>query len=511
MLHDKLSASDASNAANNSRFILRIEDTDSDRSKDEYTEQLCRDLADLGIEWDLGPDADPAQEAKRSPAQKAEYTQSLRGDIYDKYYAQLQESGLAYKCFCSAATLKMTRQRQIANGEPPRYSNTCRYLTEDECNKKFAAGEESVLRFKVADDAEIKFTDKVKGEQKFLGKNLGDFIIRKSTGTPSFMFSNAVDDALMGVDLVVRGDDHLSNTPNQLMILQALGLAIPNYAHISLITGNDGAPLSKRNGSLSIRELLLDIENRGGIAIDGSQQEQNSIDQHLQGSCLPDAIVNTLARLGCSYTDEKLLSMEELVKQFDTSKLSRSPARYDNQQLRHWQSIAMHSVLEEIIDGGELSTPASKYANEIKQYVDAKLREESGLGKLKLDTIQFIRTIKDNAWSLDDIDAWYGLIILANNPTTNLGVDGADRQFYLQVAQVIKNSPDGSIDQLRDAWKDLVKAIQQATGKKGKELFLPLRMLLTGVDNGPPLDELYALLGKESTLSNINKCTKLSD
>ena len=260
--------------------------------------------------------------------------------------------------------------------------------------------------------------------------------------------------------------------------------------------------------------MLLDIENRGvsDVVIDDSLRDP--IDKELEKTCLPIAIVNTLARLGCNYPDKQRLSMEELVKQFNPSKLSQSPARYDNQQLRMWQAFAMHDVFREIMDSGKSSTPASKYANEIKQYVDAKIKKHNELfdddERVDMDTIQFIRTIRYNALSLDHIDGWHSSIVRPEETTLNLQICGADKQFYLQVEEVIRNSPDGSIDQLRDAWKDLVKAIQQATGKKGKELFLPLRMLLTGVDNGPPLDELYALIGKKELLKRLDVCLNLS-
>ncbi|MBE8182320.1 MAG: hypothetical protein HAW61_02205, partial [Candidatus Portiera sp.] len=428
-------------------------------------------------------------------------------DIYTKYYQQLIDAKVAYKCFCSDASLKMVRKRQLANGEPPRYSGTCRSLSQEEILSKEAAGEEAVLRFKVDPAAEIKFTDKVKGEQKFLGKNIGDFVIRKSGGDASFMFANAVDDALMGVDLVVRGDDHLSNTAYQLMILQQLNLPLPEYAHISLITGSDGAPLSKRNGSASIRDLLIDfskIRREDLITVDGSNALTDKINGGLHKSCFPIAILNALARLGCAYESEELMDMPGLATAFDPDKLSRSPARYDRQQLKHWQALAMHDVSKEVVAGGKLAD----YADDLLKYVEFIIVSD---GRDGVDATQFVRTFKDNVYCLKDLRDWALLLYTANiNQGKIMGAEETDKKFYEDFAEIIKNSPDGSIDELRDSWKDITKELQEKTGRKGKQLFLPLRIALTGITYGPPLDEFYALIGKEDASYRLNGMAKIT-
>src|SRR3990167_7034335 len=277
-------------------FLLRIEDTDKERSKAEYTTYLQEDLNWLGLEWNEGPGVG----GKNGP-----YQQSERQAIYDKYYQELESQGLAYPCFCREEQLTLIRKIQRSQGKPPRYPGTCRHLTKEQVETKFREGEKAALRFKVDDETVVTFTDLVKGKQTFYGHDIGDFIIRRTDGTPPFMFCNAIDDATMGVNHVLRGEDHLTNTPRQIMMLEALHLPVPHYAHISLIIGGDGAPLSKRTGSRSVQELRA--EGFHPIAID-----------------------NYLARLGHHYEEEtKLMSLDELAATFKIESLGSAPARFD--------------------------------------------------------------------------------------------------------------------------------------------------------------------------------------
>ncbi|MFO1419344.1 MAG: glutamate--tRNA ligase, partial [Methylotetracoccus sp.] len=228
------------------RMLLRIEDTDQARSRTEFVTELLTDLRWLGIEWHEGPraaDTDP------------EYFQSRRGPVYRVLYERLFEQGKVYPCFCSPQELEISRKVQLGSGRPPRYGGRCASLAPDEAATRLAAGEPATLRFRVSKGEVIAFDDVVRGLHRFNSDDIGDFVIQRADGSPAFFFCNAVDDALMGVDLVLRGEDHLSNTPRQLMVLSALDLPCPRYAHISLIVGDDGAPLSKRNGSRSIGQL----------------------------------------------------------------------------------------------------------------------------------------------------------------------------------------------------------------------------------------------------------------
>lgn len=291
-------------------FLLRIEDTDRERSEDQFTQAIKTDLTWLGLNWNEGPDRG---------GDHAPYHQSQRQSIYDRYYNDLENLDLAYPCFCSEQQLAISRKLQRAAGKPPRYAGTCASFTFNEVNEKIEQWLKPTLRFRVAKNQAIEFDDLVKGRQSFQTNDIGDFIVRRTDGTSPFMYCNALDDALMGVTHVLRGEDHVTNTPRQIMILRALQLPIPTYGHISLIVGADGAPLSKRHGSRSIQALR-------------------------ELGYLPDAIINYLARLGHNYTDEHYMSLSELAEKFSITHLGKAPARFDNDQLQRWQREAMSRV-----------------------------------------------------------------------------------------------------------------------------------------------------------------------
>src|SRR6266699_2648391 len=292
------------------RFLLRIEDTDSERSLDAHAVALMADLRWLGIDWDAGPD----RADERGP-----YRQSQRGALYSRYLAQLEGQGAAYPCFCTPLELELSRRAQLTAGQPPRYAGTCRDLSPEERARRAAQGLPATLRFRVPRGERVVFEDFVHGPQTFLTDDIGDFVVRRADGSAAFFFSNAVDDALMGVTQALRGEDHLANTPRQLLILRALALVAPAYGHVALIVGADGAPLSKRHAAVSVREYRA----RG---------------YH------PLALANHLFRLGHSTPLHGLLGLEEMARAFDTAHLGRAPARFDEQQLLVWQKDAVHSL-----------------------------------------------------------------------------------------------------------------------------------------------------------------------
>jgi nondiscriminating glutamyl-tRNA synthetase len=271
------------------------------RGHDKYIEALMRDLRWLGLDWQEGPEAG---------GDAGPYFQSQRGPIYARYFEALESRHLAYRCFCSEHELAVARRAQLAAGRPPRYNGRCRALDPAQVRDRLAAGEPATLRFRVPDGERVAFEDRVRGRQEFATDDIGDFVIRRSDGTPAFFFSNAVDDATMGVDLVVRGEDHLTNTPRQLLLLRALDLPAPDYAHIALVVGADGAPLSKRIGSFSVQALR-------------------------EAGWLPLAIANYLARLGHTYESNDLLDFDGLAAHFAVERLHRAPAHFDARQLRH--------------------------------------------------------------------------------------------------------------------------------------------------------------------------------
>jgi glutamyl-tRNA synthetase len=415
--------------AHKSVFLLRIEDTDLERSKDTYIQQLKQDLKSLGLLWQ--------QQEK----------QSDRFDIYAKYYQQLQQQDLAYPCFCTPEELALSRKLQRASGKAPRYAGTCTHLSEAERAAKLQKGLKPTLRFRVPRGQRVEFNDLVRGKQQFASYDLGDFIIRRADGTPAFFFCNAVDDALMEVSHVFRGEDHLTNTPRQILILQALNLPIPQYGHISLILGNDGLPLSKRNGSQNIQGLIKE-------------------------GWLATALINYLARLGHTYTDDNLLSLEQLAAQFSIERLGRAPARFDEQQLRHWQQCAIIKASPE-----ELWQWMGK---QVHQIVPETARDE------------FIKAIRPNINFPKQAVEWAKILFtddIVRQQEAQSVIDNTDKQFFHHAIAALETS--------QGDYKQLIKQLKQTSGAKGKKLFMPLRAALTGAIHGPELANLLSLMGTE--------------
>ena len=413
------------------RFLLRIEDTDSERSQDAHLQGLMTDLRWLGIEWDAGPD----REDDRGP-----YRQSQRAALYAQELATLERAGALYPCFCTALELSLSRRAQLAAGRPPRYAGTCRELTGAERARRLAAGEPATLRFRVPAGERIAFVDLVHGPQSFLSDDISDFVVRRADGSAAFFFSNAVDDARMGVTLALRGEDHLTNTPRQLLILAALGLPPPAYGHVALLVGADGAPLSKRHGARSVR----DYRERG---------------------YLPEAIVNHLFRLGHSTPLHGLLSLDEMARAFDPAHLGRSPARFDEQQLNVWQKDAVHRL-----------APAAARAW-LEPVLPAGLDEEAAAA--------FTAALLPNLQLPEDARPWVEIVFggpPALEPEAAELVRAAGPGYFSAAAAAAAR--DGS------DLPAIAGAVRAATGRKGAELYMPLRVALTGRAHGPELAPL---------------------
>jgi glutamyl-tRNA synthetase len=413
------------------RFLLRIEDTDTERSRDPHVSALMADLRWLGLEWDAGPD----REDERGP-----YRQSQRGALYARYFDALELAGVVYPCFCTALELSLSRRAQLASGQPPRYAGTCRELPRQERERRQAQGLPATLRFQVPKGERVSFTDFVHGPQNFLTDDIGDFVVRRADGSAAFFFSNAVDDACMGVTQALRGEDHLTNTPRQLLILAALGLAAPAYGHVALIVGADGAPLSKRHGAASVR----DYRERG---------------------YLPAALVNHLFRLGHSTPLHGLLTLEEMARAFQVAHLGRAPARFDEQQLNVWQKDVVH----------HLSAPAAR------EWLAHLL--PSGLDERSVDA--FVAALLPNVVLPEDARPWVDIVfggLPALEPAAEELVRAAGAGYFSAAAAAA--AKDGN------DLPAIAAAVRAATGRKGADLYMPLRVALTGRAHGPELAPL---------------------
>jgi nondiscriminating glutamyl-tRNA synthetase len=413
------------------QFLLRIEDTDTERSREQHTEALIADLRWLGMNWDAGPDHEDA----RGP-----YRQSQRGALYNRYFAELEDRGAAYPCFCSPLELEASRRAQLASGRPPRYAGTCRDLSAEQRQKQVLEGLSPTTRFKVPLGRRIEFVDFVHGPQSFLSDDIGDFVVRRADGTAAFFFCNAVDDADMGVTHVLRGEDHLTNTPRQLMILEALGLRAPSYGHVSLIVGSDGSPLSKRHGATSVREY----RERG---------------------YLPQAMTNHLFRLGHSTSEHGFLSLEEMARAFDAHHLGRAPARFDEQQLHVWQKEAVH----------RLSTDeALRWLGPV---LPARLDEKTRAA--------FVSAVLPNLVLPEDARAWVN-VVFGDLPD----LEPAEQQLVLEAGKGYFSAAAEAAAANGNDLAAIANAVRSATGKKGAALYMPLRVALTGRAHGPELAPL---------------------
>ena len=433
------------------RFILRVEDTDETRSSEKFMRDLFEDLRWLGLDWDEGPDVGGPQAA---------YRQQQRRGIYETWLHKLDEAGLTYPCFCTQTEINIARKAQIAAGKPPRYSGKCRALTEEQRADASVSGKPAALRFKVPAGQIVAFTDLVHGEQRFASDDIGDFIIRRTDGTTNFFFSNAIDDSLMGVTVVLRGDDHLPNTPRQILILQALGMSVPRYAHVALLLGMDGSPLSKRHGDLSLR----DLRKRG---------------------YLPAAIRNHLVRLGHSCVTDGWLDEAAMFKDFDLARLGRAAAKFDEGQLLHWQKEAVaHLSMQEFEHwaGGELHTPLDQDQKE-----------------------SLLAALRHNVVFPADITPWVAVIFgrlpeLA--PEAAATVRDAGNDFFATAEEVFAR--------VNMDFKQAAREIGQRTSRKGPSLYMPLRAALTGMTHGPELAPLLQLIPAEEVRTRLQAARRLA-
>lgn len=407
-------------------FMLRIDDTDAERSKDEYTEALKTDLQWLGLYWD-----DYAH-------------QRDRWDRYNEVIQKLKDDGRLYPCYETAEQLELKRKSLLNRGLPPIYDRAALELTDEQKAQYEAEGRAPHWRFKL-NHAPIIWQDLVRGEVKFEGGQMSDPVLIREDGRPLYHLCSVIDDIDFGITHITRGEDHVPNTAAHVQMFEALGATPPQFAHLPLISDAEGGKLSKRLGSLSIEEL----RDNEGIE--------------------PMAIVSLLARLGTSDPIEAYADTQPLIDSFDFGKFSRGTPKMDVREIERLNArIVRHLPYEAVMDRPEME----------------------GVDK------GFWDNVKANLNKVSDVSDWMHV----TQDSIDVSVAEEDKDYIKMAA---KHFPDGEID--ANTWSVWTSTLKEKSGRKGKELFMPLRQALTGMSHGPEMDKMIQLLGRERVLRRLQR------
>lgn len=405
------------------KFLLRIDDTDAERSREDYVEAIRADLAWLG----LTPDG--------------EERQSARFDLYEREFQRLAAEGRVYRCYESAQELDLKRKVLLGRGLPPIYDRAALALSEDDRVAKAAAGERPHWRFKLDHETPIEWTDGVRGPQHFDARQMSDPVVRRADGSWLYMLPSVIDDIAMGVTDVLRGEDHVSNTAAQLQMFTALGAEPPRFAHEALLVGAEGK-LSKRLGSIGVAEF-----RSTGIE--------------------PEALIALLARLGTSDPVDPSLDAEALAESFDLAHFGRAPARFDEAELHRVNAAIVHRL------------PYARVAHLLPE----------GMGEAAWEAI------RPNLAHIGEAAEWWEVVV---GPVSAGEADAETGGFLELAADTLAALHWGG-----DVWHELTGELKQATGRKGKALFLPLRQALTARDHGPDMAALLPLIGQEAAVARL--------
>ncbi len=443
-------------------FILRIEDTDAERSTDASVEAILQDLSWLGIVWDEGPDVGGPY---------GPYRQSQRLSLYRDNADQLLENGMAYKCFCSPERLEALRKEQLSKGMMPKYDGKCRSLTEKESSEMESEGLRPVLRFRVGRGITV-FEDLIHGRMSFDLLGIGDFIIVRSDGMAAYNFACVVDDHAMSISHVIRGDDHLSNTPRQILIYRAMGWQPPTFAHHPLILGSDRTPLSKRHGA-------------------------TAVSQYREEGFLPESLLNYLVLLGWAPPGgEEILPLEKIVESFSLSGLSRNAPIHSRKKLEWLNSHYIRKMDKDHLL--QLLLPhLERVGIPIGQFDPSYLD-------------QVCLLLKENLSILSQVEEYLGIFFdeqfFMEEEAKALLTDPQHRETLQSILKVLESLPDTGTD----SGSILLNKFEEETGRKGRALYSLLRAGITGKMKGPELVKILPLLGKERMIKRIKMALEVS-
>lgn len=451
---------------NNGKFVLRIEDTDIDRSLADSESKILEDMRWLGIVWDEGPDKN---------GHFGPYRQTERLHLYKEYAEKLLKEGNAYHCWCTPDELEEKRKKAFELKQNSVYDGRCLSLKEEEIEAFKREGRVPAIRFK-SSKKRVTVKDLIKGDVEFKEDSIGDFIILKSDGTASYNFAVVIDDSLMKITHVIRGDEHLINTPRQIMLYEALGMALPEFAHIPMILAPDHTKLSKRHGTTSVGEF----REKGYLA---------------------DALVNYLALLGWSprerspREEKEFFTTEELINEFSLDRVAKNPAIYDTAKL-NWMNFNYMKRL----------CPDDITKKTIPYLVKEGLVKEENISSEYENIKNIIDAARDHA-------QYFG------------GIPSAAKEFFNgkiifepEAAEIVKSPANKKIfDTLKDIvskcdkvdetnYKEIMKQISDICGVKGRELYMPVRAVLTGKTHGPELVKIFKILGVNKTIERLNRC-----
>ena len=450
-------------------FIIRIEDTDSKRNVEGGEESQATFLKWLGLDWDEGADVG---------GDYGPYRQMERLDIYKKYVDELLERDLAYECFMTEDELEAEREEQRANGQIPKYAGKHALLTEEEREAFRAEGRKPAIRFRVPQDKSYTFNDIVRGDITIESSDFGDWVIVKKDGIPTYNFAVAIDDHLMEISHVLRGEEHISNTPRQMMIYEAFDWEAPQFGHMTLILNEERKKLSKRDSH--IVQFIEQYKNLG---------------------FLPEALFNFITLLGWSPVgEEEIFTQEEIIKMFDPERLSTSAAIFDKQKLEWMNGEYIKKVDAETVIG--LALPHLVEAGKV-----AKDADETTLNWAK-EVIQLYQEQLRYGAEIVELTELFFKTEIAYDQAAQ---DVLNEEQVIEVLQVFTDKLLHLSEFTADEIKEQVKATQKETKQRGKKLFMPIRVATTGQTHGPELPKAIELLGKEVVIKRLDSVLKELD